>query len=76
MQLALQVIIIVQTLIFKCASRQTLITILFTQWSCCVGRLQVEQVDILVSKNQVLQILYLKYCVHKTTQLELPCIYH
>ena len=26
-----------------------------------------EQVDILISKNQVLQILYLKHCVYKTT---------
>ena len=27
----------------------------------------IKQVDILISKNQVLQILCLKYCVHKTT---------
>ena len=33
-----------------------------------------EQVDILISKNQALQILYLKHCVYKTTQLELPWI--
>ena len=26
-----------------------------------------QQVDILISKNQVLQILYLKNCVYKTT---------
>ena len=26
-----------------------------------------KQVDILISKNQVLHILYLKYCVYKTT---------
>ena len=26
-----------------------------------------KQVDILISKNQALQILYLKHCVHKTT---------
>ena len=26
-----------------------------------------EQVDILISKNQALQILYLKHCVHKIT---------
>ena len=26
-----------------------------------------KQVDILISKNQVLQILYLKHCVYKTT---------
>ena len=28
---------------------------------------QREQVDILISKNQTLQILYLKHCVYKTT---------
>ena len=33
-----------------------------------------KQVDILISKNQALQILYLKHCVYKTTQLELPWI--
>ena len=37
-----------------------------------VGKTQ--QVDILISKNQALQILYLKNCVYKTTQLELPWI--
>ena len=26
-----------------------------------------QQVDILISKNQTLQILYLKHCVYKTT---------
>ena len=26
-----------------------------------------QQVDILISKNQALQILYLKHCVYKTT---------
>ena len=26
-----------------------------------------KQVDILISKNQALQILYLKHCVYKTT---------
>ena len=26
-----------------------------------------EQVDILISKNQALQILYLKHCIYKTT---------
>ena len=29
-------------------------------------RLQ-KQVDILISKNQALQLLYLKHCVYKTT---------
>ena len=33
-----------------------------------------KQVDILISKNQALQILYLKHCVYKTTLLELPWI--
>ena len=28
---------------------------------------KLEQVDILISKNQALQILYLKHCVYKTT---------
>ena len=27
----------------------------------------IEQVDILISKNRALQILYLKHCVYKTT---------
>ena len=26
-----------------------------------------KQVDILISKNQALQVLYLKHCVYKTT---------
>ena len=30
---------------------------------CC----DYKQVDILISKNQALQILYLKHCVYKTT---------
>ena len=33
-----------------------------------------KQVDILISKNQALQILDLKHGVYKTTQLELPWI--
>ena len=28
---------------------------------------EVEQVDILISKNQALQILYPKHCVYETT---------
>ena len=27
-----------------------------------------KQVDILISKNQALQMLYLKHCVHKTSK--------
>ena len=34
----------------------------------------ITQVDILISKNQALQILYLKHCVYKTTEVELPWI--
>ena len=30
-------------------------------------KLEMEQVDILISKNQALQILYLKHCVYNET---------
>ena len=32
-----------------------------------VTKIEVKQVDILISKNQALQILYLKHCIYKTT---------
>ena len=48
-----------------------LLTIMFTQRSSCIGRPQVEQVDILVSKNQALQILYLKHIkLHKLATMD------
>ena len=44
---------------------------MFTQRSSCIGRPQVEQVDILVSKNQALQILYLKHIkLHKLATMD------
>ena len=33
-----------------------LLTIIFTQRSTCIGRVKVEQVDIIISKNQALQV--------------------
>ena len=38
-------------LIFNYACCQGLLTIMFTQTNSCIGRLQVEQVDIPISKN-------------------------
>ena len=35
--------------------------------TCYMHVLDRKQVDILISKNQALQILYLKHCVYKTT---------
>ena len=34
---------------------------------CVTCMQQIQQVDILISKNQALQTLYLKHCVYKTT---------
>ena len=36
-------------------------------WSLIITLFNVKQVDNLISKNQALQVLYLKHCVYKTT---------
>ena len=52
-QLALQAQIIVKHLMLVV---RHLLTIMFIQRSSCIGRLQVEHVDILIYKNQILQL--------------------
>ena len=46
---------------------QTEIVMLHYLCPCCLVQQYQKQVDILTSKNQVLQILYLKYHVYKTS---------
>ena len=48
-------------------NQNTKVVQILSDFEADVNEVSTKQVDILISKNQALQILYLKHCVYKTT---------